>query len=222
MQKDISPEEKLLSIIRGKQDKAAGKDTGENGTKDDKTKTAASQSKIDSYLSNFLKNSFLKNTVFEPHILKMFDKYMVVVVGLLMLYLFANIFFVSPSRKAALIISRMSIPAVSAPLTKIAAPIETKGYAYYYNRISGKRIFTGSYTSSAQEGMESSGEPSSDDIGLLGIIKGNNPQAIIEDKKSQKTYYLIKGQSANGIIIEDISEDKVMLDYKGKRMTLFL
>ena len=224
MQKDISPEEKLLSIIKGNHDKGPGNEAGDAEAKDSNAEAAGHKDKIDEYLEVFLKNGFLKNTLFDPQILKVFNKYMVIVLSILILYLFADIFFVNPSRKAAVIISEMSNPVVSVPPMRRVAPAETQGYSYYSNRITGKKIFGGSsYGSLAiQEGAESAEEPSSDDIILLGILKGNNPQAIIEDKKNTKTYYLGKGQSTNGIIVEDINEDKVVLEYKGRKITLFL
>ena len=62
----------------------------------------------------------------------------------------------------------------------------------------------------------------SEQVGLVGIVAGDNPQAIIEDKKAQKTYYLNKGQSFNGYVVEEILENKVVLDYEGKKISLFL
>lgn len=60
------------------------------------------------------------------------------------------------------------------------------------------------------------------DISLLGIITGDNPQAIIEDKKSQKTYYVNKGQIFGEFRLEEIQEGKIILNYKGQRYELFL
>ena len=41
-------------------------------------------------------------------------------------------------------------------------------------------------------------------------------------KKSQKTHYLIKGQSIDDITVEDIIDDKAIVEHKGKRLTLSL
>ena len=60
------------------------------------------------------------------------------------------------------------------------------------------------------------------DINLVGIISGENPQAIIEDKKAQKTYYVTKGQSIGEIILDEIQEGKITLNYKGQRFELHL
>ncbi|MCM8789708.1 MAG: hypothetical protein NC916_01615, partial [Candidatus Omnitrophica bacterium] len=60
------------------------------------------------------------------------------------------------------------------------------------------------------------------DLKLLGIIFGDNPQAIIEDAKNQKTYYLNREQSIGDFIVEDIRDGKVILDYQGQKFELYL
>ena len=57
-------------------------------------------------------------------------------------------------------------------------------------------------------------------INLVGIISGANPQAVIEDKSSQKSFYLSKGQFLGELCIEDIQESKVILSYRGARYEL--
>ena len=60
------------------------------------------------------------------------------------------------------------------------------------------------------------------DINLVGIIAGDTPQAIIEDKKSQKTYYLNKGQFIGEFQLEDIQEGKIILNFNGQRFELHI
>ena len=226
MHEDISPEEKLLSIIKGKQDIPESV-APRPEIKDIKLiPRAAPWSKIDDYILAVLRNDFLKNSMLDARVLKVFNKYTVIIAALMAGYLILDIIFVSPSRKAALLIAKAS---VSRPLVVVPAqmrmPIETKGYSYYSNRMSGRNIFgAGSYiqTESQTSGMEQSAELSGGNLGLVGIVPGDSPQAIVEDKKNQKTYYLVKGQSINGITVEEIDEDKVVLEYRGKKMTLFL
>jgi len=224
MHKDISPEGKLLSIIKAKQN--TPEEVAPKLKIKDISVPRASWSKVDDYISAVLKNDFLKNSILDARILKDFNKYAVIIAALIAGYLILDIILASPSRKAATLLAKVS---VSKPLVVIPAgkrmPIETKGYSYYSNRMSGSNIFGGSsfiQTESQTTGMEPSAELSGDSLGLVGIIPGDNPQAIVEEKKNQKTYYLVKGQSINGITVEDINENKVTLEYKGKRMTLFL
>jgi hypothetical protein len=222
MHKDISPEEKLLSIIRGKRnipESAAPK----LEIKDNKSAPRILWKRIDDYISAILKNNFLKNSILDAETLNVFNKCAVIIAALIAGYLILDIILVSPSRKAALLISKSAISRPLAGPGEKAMPIETKSYSYYSNRISARNIFgPGSNIESQGSGMESSAELSGGDLGLVGIVPGNDPQAIIEEKKNQKTYYLLKGQSINGITVENINEDKVVLEYRGKKMTLFL
>lgn len=57
---------------------------------------------------------------------------------------------------------------------------------------------------------------------LAGVINDENPQAIIEDKISRKTYFLNRGQYLGDFKIDDIVEGKVILELKGQRFELSL
>lgn len=46
---------------------------------------------------------------------------------------------------------------------------------------------------------------------LMGIISGENPQAIIEDKKANKTYFLFKGERFQDFKVKDILDGKVII-----------
>lgn len=225
MHKDISPEEKLLSIIKGKRDdvpaeKSAPKET-DNAGKPENTRFG---NILDNYVSRILKSSLFKNNLFSPKILRMFNRYMTVIVVIAFVYFISDILFVRPSRKAKAVISGFSAVVTPVPIAKKSAQIEANTYSYYSNRISGKKIFgAGSYVpGEAAEGTEAGGEEASANLALVGIIPGNSPQAIIEDKKTQKTYYLMKGQTTDDIVLEEIGSDKVTIEYRGKRINLFL
>ena len=224
MQKDISPEEKLLSLIKGQQARSGEKNAGKPEAEEGRAGAVSFKNKLDDYILIVLKNSFLKNSLFNPDILKAFNKYMVIILAVAALYFIFDILLVSPSRNAASIISSSSASGARMPLAEKRMPIETKNYSYYSSRMAGKGVFRGSSyaQTESQDGQEPGGELSGGNLGLVGIVPGDNPQAIIEEKKNQKTYYLIKGQSVNGITIENISEDKVTLEYRGKRLTLVL
>jgi len=72
---------------------------------------------------------------------------------------------------------------------------------------------------------ESVSQVSSDksrDLSLKGIIAGDRPQAIIEDEKNKKTYFLFKGESVSDIKVEDIQSDRVILKVSGEVLELTL
>ncbi|KPK98759.1 MAG: hypothetical protein AMJ95_02625 [Omnitrophica WOR_2 bacterium SM23_72] len=60
------------------------------------------------------------------------------------------------------------------------------------------------------------------DMTLVGIISSDPPQAVIEDKKTQKTYYLTRGQAIGDLKVDDIQEGKVIVDYLGTKYELYL
>ncbi len=59
-------------------------------------------------------------------------------------------------------------------------------------------------------------------LSLMGIIGGKEPQAVIWDRKSKRTYYLKEGQYLDEIMIQDIRKGKVILKYKDETTELVL
>lgn len=103
------------------------------------------------------------------------------------------------------------------------AKSDKKPYDYYLSSIKGRDIFGVSYEQQKTEKLNSGAEASSmKDLNLMGVISGENPQAIIEDKKTQKSYYVSKGQSVGDFEVEDIKEGKVILIKDGKKFELTL
>ncbi len=57
-------------------------------------------------------------------------------------------------------------------------------------------------------------------LNLLGIITGDNNQAIIEDKTLKKTFFLYKGDLLGELKVYDIKDSAVILEYKGEKIEL--
>ena len=57
-------------------------------------------------------------------------------------------------------------------------------------------------------------------LNLLGIITGDNNQAIIEDKTLKKTFFLYKGDSLGDLKVYDIKDSVVILEYRGEKIEL--
>ena len=219
IKKDVSPEERLLSLIKNK-NKSAVPAAAPAAPKEALTPTV--MSKADERLDGMLKSDLFKNKLFEPSTLKNINKYLVIILAVLLLYFMVDLIFARPYRKVQLLMAKAN----SAPDEK-RSPAEPKSltvvkdYSTYSGGLPGKKVFGQSQGGSAAEEVGTSGDIS-EQVGLVGIIAGDNPQAILEDKKAQKTYYVNKGQSFNGYVVEEISENKVMLDYEGKKISLFL
>lgn len=98
-----------------------------------------------------------------------------------------------------------------------------KPYSYYLEIIDKHNLFKSKDASSERNQIVpiAAGELL-ENYSLSGIISGNNPQAIVVDKKSNKSYFLNKGQYLNNFKIVEIYEDKIVLELDGKEFELGL
>ncbi len=223
-----SPEERLLALIRGKPKKPQASAPDAPLSKDPVQEAAPHQQKAEKpkgiHPGGLFKPSVFKHGRLDPSALKALNRGLVVFTALLGIYLFIEIFFVKPKEDIALQIPEEKIPAgrISPESVKVDLP-GARDYSFYSSEITNKNIFG---QAQGEEGSPQQVMAAPEDVasalGLVGVIAGDNPQAVIEDKKAQKTYYLIKGQSFNGMTVEEISEGKVVLDYQGKKIALLL
>lgn len=102
---------------------------------------------------------------------------------------------------------------------------EVKPLSYYIEEISKRDLFK----AGLQKAESKHAVPASltfkeliKDFSLLGIVSGDKPQVIIEDKKLNKTYFLYKGDFLGEIKIEEIHPERVILEFRGERVSLFL
>jgi len=99
-------------------------------------------------------------------------------------------------------------------------------FSYFSEQVGARNIFSpvAKEENASQATVEEG--PKLEDIkaqfNLLGVIGGESPQAIIEDKKTQKSYFLNKGSTFDDIQVKDILDDKVILIYKGQEFELVL
>jgi hypothetical protein len=220
VKKDISPEERLLDLIKGKNKKSKDAAVAQAPGK---TPSESVVSKADERISGMLKGELFKNKLFEPSTLKNVNRYLVVVLIILIFYFIIDLIVVRPYKNVQTLISKSTVESGEKALpSEMKDTAIVKDYSSYSSTVPGKTIF-----GQSQGGLNTSEDAAasgniSDNIGLVGIIAGDNPQAIIEDKKAQKTYYLNKGQSFSGYVVEEIAEDKVILNYEGKKISLFL
>lgn len=60
-------------------------------------------------------------------------------------------------------------------------------------------------------------------LSLLGIVAGEKPQAIVEDTQTKKTYFVTVGQHViEGLVVEAVQENRVVLTLNGERVELSL
>lgn len=99
---------------------------------------------------------------------------------------------------------------------------EAKPFDFYKKAAGERQIFTSQNTPETSRLTGAINAELTKDINLVGIVAGDNPQAIIEDKKTQKAYYVSKGQFIGEFRVDDIGEGKVILDYAGQKFELYL
>ena len=101
---------------------------------------------------------------------------------------------------------------------------ELKPFSYYSEIISKHQLFKIISAPETKEKSKTASTAASLDAlknySLLGIISGENPQAIIEDKKTKQTLYLQKGQSLGEFKISDIQDGKITLESGGQTAEL--
>lgn len=91
---------------------------------------------------------------------------------------------------------------------------------YYLDRIGGKDLFSPQRIKLVKaKGEISSGEPYTG-LKLVGVDWGGNPVALIEDTKTQKTYFVKKGESVKDLKVMEIFRDRVKLRYDNKVIEL--
>lgn len=211
MKENNLPEEKLLKLIRGKKNlfPAVGKETG-NVVSLEKKPLDIEGAQRGSYSFRFSFSSI--------------RRILAIALALSSLYLLVS--FLSPViflRKVKIWdISREKSPKIEADFK-----VEVKPYEFYRKGIIGRQVFKNSALMAGNPGTnpvlsDVNAVDAVKDINLIGIVQNNNPQAIIEDKKTQKTYYVTKGQFAGEFQVEEIETEKVILNYKGQRLELYL
>jgi len=60
------------------------------------------------------------------------------------------------------------------------------------------------------------------DLSLLGVIAEDPPQAIVKDKRSGNTHFLYTGDKIGDMIVQSISEGKVVVEHKGELYEMHL
>ncbi|MBL7156745.1 MAG: hypothetical protein ISS92_01140 [Candidatus Omnitrophica bacterium] len=204
-----SPEDRLLHLIKGKYKKRS--DTGE-------ATPAVAQKSL---FTEAVKKIFLKNKIFKPVFLKPINRILVAVLIIASIY-FLDSFLYSPYKDIGSIVPPGETGRVGTDLAPPERPVSphVKDYSTYSRQIKGKNLFSAPFIKE-----EESQVPEIDitkRFNLVGIIAGDEPQAIIEDKEAQKTHYLYKGQSFSGVDILEIGGGKVVLSYKGRQIILVL
>ncbi len=90
---------------------------------------------------------------------------------------------------------------------------------YYLERISNRNIFKIGASKRAQEGNPeavSKIEELTKGLRLVGISWSEDPDAMVEDTKLNRTFFVKKGQMVGELLVKEITKDKVLMSYQGE------
>ncbi len=220
-ERSLTPEKQLLKIIETSKANSVGVHV--------QTSRRHSQSwlNLGAWLGriSFLKVRFGKwSTGFslEQFDVKVANKILGFLVALFTLYFLVNL--------AASLINLSKTPHLesSAPAGKIESSIpETTGLkkaaSYYLDKIRERDIFTMGLKRVAAEKPNSPSSKSLEvaaNLKLVGISWSNDPDAMIEDTKELKTFFVKRGQLVGDARVQAIFKDKVVLSLDGEEFEL--
>lgn len=202
MKDSSSPEDKLLRLIRNPKKPS---DVQSQKAKVQKSKTSLSASLTAPANTVKSGNFFNLRRIF------------------LWLFIACGIYLISAVVYPWIALRNLRLPEISEKSTeeKRLAKDAARPLKEYLQSVKGRRIFSGA----AIQGASLINVANIDlmrDINLVGIISGENPQAVIEDKKAQKTYYVTEGQFIGEMQVEDIQEGKIIINYAGQKYELYI
>jgi len=209
MQENSFPEEKLLKLIKGQKDFPSAIDK-KPFNNNDLEKIPLSNENARQWFS-------LANLSFSR-----IQKILLVVFSLSCIYLI-GVFIYPLIGLEKVNIRSVTLESFKEPQAELN--IEAKPYKFYLSGITGSQIFKNSVVPA---GNPEVANPVNADVGvtkdiiLIGVVQRENLQAIIEDKNTQKTYYVTKGQFIGEFQVEEIEENKVIINYKGQKFELYL
>lgn len=224
MKKDFSPEERLLRLIKGSKKKDAPKDE-ESAPKIHPSESMPQVNRMPAYrkesgpmrakaisISLPLKLKKLNTRTLNP--------ILIIMLIFLLSYLMYDVIYTTYYEKEE--------PGIFAEVEKRVPEVEgedileIKPYSFYSSSIEGRNIFMPQQVEIEPVFTGPSLAEITAGLSLIGIIAGDKPQAIIEDKKAGKSHFLYEGGTVGQAKVVEILEDRVVMDYQGQRFELVL
>jgi len=113
------------------------------------------------------------------------------------------------------------------PTATAAAPDGVRGLNVYLRAIDGRRLFQPpvSRTPTRRRAAPTKAPSISSKaagLELAGLIGGDNPQAIIRDRKTGETYYVTAGQFIGDLMVKEVASGSVVLAAGDEEITIVL
>ena len=98
---------------------------------------------------------------------------------------------------------------------------QAREFAYYAARL-GRKLFAGKRRNASVPGAALTVEGVVGQLELQRIFMDDNPQALIFDRKADRSFRVAQGKSIGSILVQEVREDGVILLYQGKTLKLSL
>ena len=129
-------------------------------------------------------------------------------------YTAIDLFLVKPKPK----LTRTTVLSVQRSAAPAAAPADgVRPLSTYVDAITQRNPFATKSQSAESKGA-SEMESLTSGLTVVGIDRGPNPVALIENAAQQKTYVVRVGDEINGMVVKKISSEGVLLNYEGKEI----
>ncbi|MGE5197080.1 MAG: hypothetical protein ACM3IL_01070 [Deltaproteobacteria bacterium] len=173
---------------------------------------------------SFLKDKFREWVVGErsyPDIVKIINAVLGFGVAVLAFYFIASILVSIAGQRKPLPLRLQAADTTKKPQASEDSS-RLQSSSYYIDKITQRNIFK----MGAKKSLEENAPPSSkilelaQSLKLVGISWSNDPDAMIEDTKATRTFFVKKGQAIGELKVKDITKDKVILTYAGEDIEL--
>lgn len=215
----MTPEERLLNLIRRPAKKTSKQKPKEQIAASQENKSSKHVSSlIIPKIPAFKEKKFIFTGIKLVNFV-LINRLILLTVFIALALLSFDLFFHSPN------FSKSIISSTAKPKTISLKEKEIKPYSYYQQEISKRNLFKSGPLESKVKKVIPAGSTFKElmkGLELLGIVSGDNPQVIIEDKKLHKTYFLYTGDYLGEIKVEEVYSNRVILEFKGERISLFL
>lgn len=216
---EITPEEKLLRLIRRSSNKVSkGRQTDQLTIRKEGESSKPTPSSAD-FNSSKLKDAKIIFAGIKSVNFILINRLIIIIVLVALAWFLYDLYFYSQQISKPLYSPKSGTKIISLKEREI------KPYSYYQQEISKRNLFKAELLEPESKKVVPAGSTFKElikSLKLLGIVSGDSPQVIIEDNKLQKTYFLHAGDYLGEIKIEEIYSDRATLEFKGERVSLFL
>lgn len=227
MKKDYSPEEKLLRLIRSsgkkplpREETPAPKIQPAEEPVPKLDAAAVSQSQIAPKPKRAKPGSLALPFKLKEVNTRIINTIFLVILAVLLLYFVYDLLYASFYEESEPRIFVEDEAAIHK--TEKGAALDIKPYSYYSSSVEGRNIFMPQQVEIEPAATGPTVDEVRANLSLIGIIAGERPQAIIEDRKAGKSYFLYKGGSVGEAKVVDVLDDSVIMEYQGQKFELVL